>query len=226
MFLSHGRTLVAFGAILVVLVQCGCETVGTSATRTATTSTPSSERPLATETLNALSIVPTNRPQPYGTETPISVIPTFTSVSTDTPQSHDIDTPMAASPSPTFATGFTGCIPDMRAGGAARTNNNCWQGIVNGYYVFITAGKENNRPEKDSCGIEGFFEIEASLPGADPYDSIRDREYAGCAALHIRDVSGSLATFDGGASFTVDLTSFLPTPTPQPRFATTRTPIP
>jgi len=135
-----------------------------------------------------------------GTTTPY---PTLTAVNTPTAE-------------PTIVAGFVGCDIDMTAGGGARTSNNCWMGVIDGYVVDITTGKERYMGDKYGCDTQGFYTIGAFLPNLDLFDPLGhfvDREYAGCtAALHIQGVSGNIVTFDGSASFTEDLLSFIQTP--------------
>src|SRR5207248_2389996 len=81
--------------------------------------------------VNLLSVLSTTTPLP----TPTSLTSAITASPT---------------PKPTIQAGFVGCYPDMRAGGAARTRNNCWVGVVDGYEVSITTGTERYMGGKDS----------------------------------------------------------------------------
>jgi hypothetical protein len=105
----------------------------------------------------------------------------------------------------------------MRAGGSTRTQNNCWQGVVDGYDVYISTGVERwtGGGGKDGCGTQGFYEIFASLPGKNPETyaySDDHRSNAGCdSPLHIKSVSGDIVSFDGSAIFSVDIADVIRT---------------
>lgn len=118
---------------------------------------------------------------------------------------------------PTLQAGFVACYPDMRAGGSARTNNNCWQGQIGKYDTFISSGLEKymggGKGSDENCDTMGFYEFEAELANArfgDDLSRFGERNYAGCGGpLHIRSVSGNTVNLDGSAKLSVNILSFI-----------------
>jgi hypothetical protein len=144
------------------------------------------------------------------------------STATYSPTPAMLTTVQTPTPEPTIKDGSMDCDVDMSAGGAVRSSNNCWAGMVDGYLVSVTTGLERDMPEKDAVcgrGIQGFYAIDAWFPNADPYAEygtfghLGDREYAGCDfPLHIKSVADDVVTIDGSANFSVDLRSYIEGP--------------
>lgn len=145
-------------------------------------------------------------------------------------------TPTQVPPTPKWATNWrTGFVDCGMSETAVRINLSCWQGIVQGDYVSVMAGKYAYDCTRDGCGEVGWYDVEAWKPDGTKIDYVAGRYMSGFGPLHIQSVSGSIITFvrDGGDTFTVDIIPFLeepPTPTPAPpvtrAFATaTSTPL-
>jgi hypothetical protein len=227
MVFGRWRALRTFAAILLAFLLCGCDMGITPAAPTAIpsiqTSGPTSVAQVIAGPTQVQAASTTAADTPYIKRPPSTATAiTLYVAPTTTPQLHGTETPMQVSPSPTFFTGFTGCGPDMSAGGAAHVWTDCWQGIINGYQVFVSAGYDQTMYAQ-GCGlVEGLYDISAWLPGARDH-SFADFQGGGCGPNHILKISGSVITFDMG---TVDLGPVLPAGTPSPVSTATNTPVP
>jgi hypothetical protein len=119
-----------------------------------------------------------------------------------------------SAPNPTEVHGITGfveCYQNRSPGGSTANYDTCWRGIVDGYYVLVTAG--SLLQDGGACGTHGFYRLAAwsPAPGSHVFENIF---VVGCGNLHIKEVSGGTVTFDGAATFSVPILFILPTATP------------
>jgi len=134
-----------------------------------------------------------------------------------------------------WAQAIVSCPPNIGAGSITRTSANCWQGVVNGYDVFVWAGHmAGHMPMGNTgsfCEQPGFAYIEAWAPDSMPpakewvppnnwHQVYQEWFYPQRCTLHFVGARGSTLTFedlDNINPFVVDIAPHLPTPlTPTP----------